>query len=119
MATGEGEAACSAITPAAAPPAGWGWLEGAPPPRTPPPPLFPSSSQTSSPPLQGAQGWEAEESEVAEPRETREGWRWPAPGLEEERVLAFGTEPPAPRSPGPSTHPPTHARPPARLRVAR
>lgn len=60
---------------------------------------------------------------MAEPRETREGWRWPAPGLGEEGVLAFGTEPPRPPHSGPgapsqSLPPPTHA-PPARVLLAR
>ena len=46
-----------------------------PPAQNTPSSASPSSSQTSSPPPQGAQCWEAEEREVAEPRETREGWR--------------------------------------------
>ena len=87
-ARGEGQPACSAITLAAAPAAGRGWHGVRPPPRTPPPLASPPLPQVRAKPHhhpQRARGWEAEESEVDEPRETRNrGAAVAGPGLGEE-----------------------------------
>ena len=88
-ARGEGQPACSAITLAAAPAAGRGWHGVRPPPRTPPPLASPPLPQVRAKPHhhpQRARGWEAEESEVDEPRETRNrGAAVAGPGLGDKR----------------------------------
>lgn len=110
-ATGEGEAACSAITPAAAPTAGWGWLEGAPPPRTPPPPL---SQVRAKPHHHPSKAFRAGKRRARWPnRERRErdgGGRHP--GWKRSGSWRLAQSPPPLAVPAPPpTHPPTHARP--------
>lgn len=112
--TGEGEAACSAITPAAAPTAGRGWLEAAPPPRTPPPPLPQVRAKPHHHPSKALRAGK------------RRRARWPSrerrkrdgggrhPGWERRGSWRLAQRPPAPLIPGqapprsPCPQPPTH-----------
>ena len=116
MATGEGEAACSAITPAAAPPAGWGWLEGAPPPRTPPPPLSQVRAKPHHHPSKALRAGKRRRARWPnrERRDRDGGGRHP--GWKRSGSWRSAQSPPPLAVPAP---PPTHARTPARSRVAR